>query len=265
MRSPRPQVDFRELLSRQVQNAATALAEDVDDHALHQARVALKKARALVRVGAASAPGLADLFQTAARATMRNLAPARDLLVQEHAAALAAAEAKGKRARALTRVAHALEAMRLTAPPADVAAARQGLRDLLALAQVWPENSERQLRRGAKAVSRRARRARRRGIGSHSVKRRHDWRMREKDRLLASGILGDAWPCKRRLRLSSRLTDALGKEHDIALLIERLESAPPAVDKPKTNKRALAALRERGVRLAALSDALGEELRRRGG
>ena len=79
MRSPGPAFDLRAALSRELRGAATALDAGDKPKAIHQARVRLKRARALARVGHACAPGLSNVFNDSARAVMRTLAQVRDL------------------------------------------------------------------------------------------------------------------------------------------------------------------------------------------
>lgn len=261
MRSPQSAFDLRAALSQDVQAAIDEL-DGASEHpkAIHRCRVHLKRARALARIGSASAPGLASVFNDSARTVMRNLAPTRDLTAFAEAARLTAASARRKGGIALERIAGELDALRSAAPPPDLEAVRAGLRDLLALAHVWPETSARQIRAGAKRLARRARRARRRGLASDCPALRHDWRKCEKDRYFAALILADAWPSKRRRKTGERLGDLLGQERDVLLLIDRLQSEPAFTGQHKDLKRALRALDAQRRRLAARSDALGVKL-----
>ena len=261
MRSPHSAFDLRAVLLQEVQSAHTELGSAGErPRAIHRCRVHLKRARALARIGTASAPGLSAVFNDSARAVMRNLAPARDLTAVGDAARAAAAAASGKTARALEHIASEMDALRAAAPSPNLEAVRAGLRDLAALANVWPDASPRQIRQGAKLVVRRARRARKRGLASDCAARRHDWRKREKERYFAALLLGDAWPTKRRRKKGERLGDVLGQERDILLLIDRLESTPTLAGGVKDLRRALKALKAQRRRLAAFSDALGEKL-----
>jgi hypothetical protein len=135
--------------------------------------------------------------------------------------------------------------------------ANQGVRDLSALARVWPEISARQVKRGAETIARRARRAAKRGHGSTDVERRHQWRKREKDRFFALNALGKHWPFKRRRKSSERLGDVLGLERDVLLLIERVYVDPDLAGGERPARRALEVLAKRAKRLAARADRLG--------
>jgi hypothetical protein len=252
---------LRAALSQEVR-AATAELDGAQEHpkAIHRCRVHLKRARALARIGSASAPGLAQVFNDSARAVMRGLAPARDLTAFTEAARLTAASARRKARIALDYVANGLETLRLGARGPDLEAVRAGLRDLIALANVWPETSARQIRAGAKRLVRRARRARKHGLAADCPSLRHEWRKCEKDRYFAALILDDAWPNKRRRKIGERLGDVLGQERDVLLLIDRLKSDPSLAGKRKNLKRALRALNAHRRRLASSSDTLGARL-----
>ncbi|MBS0384058.1 MAG: CHAD domain-containing protein, partial [Proteobacteria bacterium] len=157
MRSPGASFDIRAALSEEVRAAAAAL-DDGASGAIHACRVRLKRAQALARVGHAFAPGLAAVFNNSARAIMDSLAEARNLAALSKAARKMA-KRSGKPARTVLRTAGAaLENARKAAAPIDLTAVDAALRDLLALAQVWPEASARQVKRGARYVARRARR-----------------------------------------------------------------------------------------------------------
>jgi len=260
MRSPGPAFDLRAALQQELRAALEELeASRGRPKGIHRCRVRLKRARALARVGRACAPGLSEVFNDSARGVMRTLAEPRELAALAQAAR-GIGEKAGKRAEAaLTSVAEAIDAERGALAPLDMEAARTGLRDLSALAQVWPEASARQIKRGAMRVIRRARRARRRGYAASEPQRRHEWRKREKDRLYAALLLNDAWPKPRRCKLGEKLGDALGKERDALLLIDRIDAEPAlvGVDKPK---RALKALKRRCRKLATRADAMGAAL-----
>lgn len=223
-------------------------------------RVRVKRARALARVGRACAPGLSAVFNDSARQVMRTLAEARDLAALADAARARAGKERGETSLALEHVADALEIARLERPGLDFDTARAGLKDLLALAQVWPEASPRQIHKGARRIARRARRAFRRAHEDGAASRRHEWRKREKDRFFAALLLDDAWPRARRRKDSARLGEMLGEERDTMLLIARVEAAPAIAGDGKSSKRALKALRKRCARVSGHADELGKAL-----
>ena len=263
MRSPGT-FDLRAALSDELRAAIEELDTSSDHRAVHRCRVRVKRARALARVGRAGAPGLSSVFNDTARGVMRMLAQARDLQALALAARKLAKRSGKKAAAALERVAEHLDRARHACPSLDVEAARSGLKDLLALAQVWPEASPRQVTRGAKRVARRARRARRRGYHATTPARRHEWRKREKDRLYAALLLDDAWPCARRRKIGAKLGEALGQEHDMILLLDHLRAAPELAGDGEGPARALRALKRRRKQLSRRADALGSRLHARG-
>lgn len=260
MRSPGSTFDLRAALSEQVR-AALSEVENADDRvdAVHACRVRLKRARSLARVGHTFAPGLSAVFNDSARGIMRLLAEAQNLAALAKAARALAKRAKRRAAAGLKAASHALEEEREQAQAIDFAAVSAGLRDLLALAQVWPEPSARQVKRGARRIVRRARKAWRQGAVKDAPEdKRHQWRQREKDRFYAASLLHGAWPTRRRNNAGARLVKALGKEHDLALLTQRLEASPALAG--AEGAAALKALRVRRKRLAKRARRAAEQL-----
>ncbi|MGH6951212.1 MAG: CHAD domain-containing protein [Vitreimonas sp.] len=265
MRTPGQAFDLRAALWDELRAAMDELeASRGEPRAVHRCRVRVKRARALARVGSAGAPGLADVFNDTARGVMRTMAPARDLAALAETARTMSRKTKPRGGAALDRVAESLEAVRVASPALNMEATRAGLKDLLALAMVWPEASARQIKRGAERVVRRARRARRRGFKAKHAGPRHEWRKREKDRFYAVLLLDDAWPCARRRKLGQRLGETLGEEHDVRLLLDRIEAAPSLAGEDKAPQRAVKALRRRCKRLARRADRIGWRLHARG-
>lgn len=191
---------------------------------------------------------------------MNSLALTRELTALADTARAAAKGQSKKRARALLAAAEALEAERAALPRLDVEAARTGINDLLSLAQVWPEPSARQIKKGAKRLARKARDAFSEGRGEKEITARHEWRKREKDRLFAVMLLEGAWPEKRRQRRCERVGDLLGKERDTLLLGQRIAANPDLAGTPKSAKRARRALGKRAGRLSRQADRLGKRL-----
>jgi CHAD domain-containing protein len=258
MLSPSHHFNLREALAAEIEAARAALdADPRNPKCIHQCRIGLKRARALARVGAVCAPGLAAVFQSTARHAMARLAAARDLAALAETARALAERAGKKRAAALTQVAASLDMERAALPATDLTDARAGLRDLAALAKVWPDASERQIRKGAARVHARAWRAFRRGRGAKAHELRHAWRKREKDALYASALLGDDWPYKRRRKRCEQLGEGLGRERDALILAERVAAKPSLAGTPKNAKRVLKVLEARGKQLARRADRLG--------
>ena len=264
MRSPGPAFDLRAAMAHEVRAAITALEQTgADPNAVHRCRVRLKRARALARIGHACAPGLSSVFNDSARSVMALLAHSRDAAALAEAARDAAKHAKKKGAAALRAAAAALTAQ-AQAPHFDLEAANNGLKDLLALAQVWPEASARQVRKGARRLVRRARKGYKTGRAETEILHRHEWRKREKDRLYGATLLDQAWPGPRRKKLGDKLGEALGSERDAVLLIAKLKGDPNLAGDGKAPLRAVRALRKRRKYLAVHANALGARLHANG-
>jgi hypothetical protein len=263
MRSPAPAFDLRAALTDEVERALVELTQTpLSMKAVHRCRVHLKRARALARVGRACAPGLSAVFNESARSVMHALSQARDLSALAQSARYLSKREGRKVGKALTCVADNLEAAVAALPPPPAVQIRMGVRDLLALAQVWPEASPRQIEKGAARVARRARHARRNGRGARETALRHEWRKREKDRFYAVDMLGKAWPedrPRRRLR-SAALGHVLGEERDLLLLMARIEATPTLAGDDKAAARALKALSKRRAKLAKRGDEMGARL-----
>jgi len=261
MRSPDSAFDLRAALTKELRAAADELDRSgLQPKGVHRFRVRLKRARALARVGAAGAPGLANVFNETARALMRTLSPLRDAAALPKAARRAAKRARKDERPALERVAEALELRLLALPPEDIEAVRTDIGHLIAMAKVWPEASPRQIARGAKRIAKRARAAWADSRGSNDAAHRHEWRKRIKDRQHAAAILGDAWPARRRLATCRKLGELLGRERDAALLLDLLEAAPALAGSEAAAAQAARGVRRRRKALAKRADALGRRL-----
>jgi hypothetical protein len=175
MRTPEQAFDLRAAMADELRAALDEFeASFGEPKGVHRCRVHVKRARALARVGKTSAPGLSTVFNDSARTVMRQLAVARDIAALAETARTLAQKRGKKQAAALARVAEQLDEERLAMAGLNMEATRAGLKDLLALAQVWPEASPRQIRRGARRIAHRARRACRRGHGAEQPDRRHE-------------------------------------------------------------------------------------------
>ena len=142
MRSPGAAFDLRAALTQELNAAMEELeSRESGPNALHQCRLRLKRARALGRLGQAVAPGLAAVFNDTARAVMHQLGQARELAALADVARKLADNTDGKNAAALSAIASVLHSQHDRAPPLDLESVRAGIRDLIALAQVWPAPS----------------------------------------------------------------------------------------------------------------------------
>lgn len=245
-------------MSEELRAALAELENSITDpEALHRCRIRVKRARTVARVGRACAPGLSVVFNDTARGVMRTLGHARDLNALADAAHRIRKRARGKTALALQALAEGLDAERAETPRVNVEGARAGLKDLLALAHVWPEASARQIKRGGLRIARRARDAYKAAQADTEMPSRHEWRKREKDRAYAALLLGHAWPAPRRRKIGEKLTDILGRERDTLLLIARVEAAPALAGEGKAPARATKHLRKTAQKLAMRADRLG--------
>ena len=260
MRSPGASFDLRAAMTQELSAALEELDAEGGPKALHRCRVRLKRARALARVGKVVAPGLASVFNESARSVMRTLAQVHDLSALADTARLIAETAEDKNAEALVSCADALDAAREALPALDIQSVRVGIKDLMALAQVWPEPSARQIRAGARRIAKRARRSRRRTRGTDELAMRHKWRKREKDRFFAAVLMDEAWPGRRRRKQGETLGHLLGLERDALLLIERLGAEPRLAGNASSATRARSALRKYCSRLRKRADKLGDRL-----
>lgn len=245
---------------RELEGALQELDAAETPGAVHRCRVRLKRARALARVGRACAPGMSERFNEAARVLMHTLATPRELTALAETARITAKQTGPRRAAALLQAASALEAERDALPPLDLEAVRTSLAEIGALAQVWPEASPGQVKRGAARIVRRARKARTRGRGAIEHVLRHEWRKREKDRLFGAMLLDKTWPAPRRRKLGQKLGDVLGDERDALILLDRLQQNPRLAGGDKATERAVRALRKRCARLGKRADAIGARL-----
>lgn len=262
MRSPGVAFDLRAAMTQELNAALEELESRANEaKTVHQCRLRLKKARALGRLGQGVAPGLAAVFNDTAQTVMRHLGQARDHTALADIARKLANKTGHRSATALIEVANGLHSAHEQAPPLDLDNVRAGIRDLIALAQVWPEPSARQIRTGAARLAKRARRAHRRATHAAEPHRRHDWRKREQSRLFAAMLLDRAWPRVRRRKDSKALTHVLGLERDAWLLLERIEHEPalgPDIEPAKrTLRKYCARLRKRANKLGAGLHAAG--------
>jgi CHAD domain-containing protein len=128
---------------------------------------------------------------------------------------------------------------------------------------VWQiRDGRRTIRRGFRRTYARGRRAMNAALTSRSTGDLHQWRKRVKDLWIQLGLLENLWPAVMRplAAEAKALADDLGDDHDLAILLERLqglavpnegERAKPAIaahidlNRSRLQERALAA----GVRL----------------
>jgi CHAD domain-containing protein len=193
---------------------------------VHDARLALKRARALARVGSAWAARRAASFDRETRALLRALGAWRDADVQRETARRLGRKAPPELGAALRGLARDGDDARGLAHLVKVEGFRVALGKLQAMAETWPRAPRGGLVEGIARVIQRARRGWKRARGTKDARVRHRWRRREKERLHVAQLLVEAWPVgvSRRRRLNRRLDAVLGEEHDLLLLQRRLKS-----------------------------------------
>jgi CHAD domain-containing protein len=125
--------------------------------------------------------------------------------------------------------------------------------------QEWRLHDRRVLERGLTRIYGRGRRAMVASRFDGNVESRHEWRKREKDLWYATRLLVDAAPSVLtglQARLDE-LAEALGDDHDLAVLSELLRSQPDAFGGPEADRAAALAdstagdLQSRAYRLGA--------------
>lgn len=166
-------------------------------------------------------------------------------------------------ARAFELVAHAIDETAASRPGLNLEAARAGLKDLLALAQVRAR-----LRSGKSGAAPSGSTGARAVPAVAALGPRIRWcamsgARAEKDRAFAADILGpDVWPGRRRRKTGDKIGVALGGERDALLLMERLVAEPEMAGDERDLVRTLKRLNRRRAKLARRADALSEKMRR---
>jgi hypothetical protein len=247
---------WKAALLAEIASARRALHDPDPDTAVHQARVSLKRVRALARLGGA------DSIARTARALKYALAGWRDLTALENAARDTAALSRPKAAAALEDIAARLSQARMTLGRPAIADLDEALARLRGDAEALGDLDQRSVRRRAHALVRDTRKAWKKARLGGDIEARHRWRRRVKDRFFAATALGEAWPARRRRRINEDLGNVLGRERDARLLLARLESEPaPHTGAAKNARRAL----KRAIRKhARRADRLGRKLHRGG-
>jgi CHAD domain-containing protein len=224
-------VALRRAGAEQLEDAVTQLREGDDPaRAVHEARKDLKKARAVLRLSRSSLPRKArGRAQDALREAGRALSAARDAdVLIETVEALQDRYAGQVPGFTFERVVAALRddaAAGATPDRAEVAARIDAVR------QAWPAgdaswgavraDATRAYARGLEAMERARKRP--------GDERLHDWRKRAKDLWYHERLLRDLWPevMKTQAAETKRLTQALGDDHDLAVLDAALGRLAP--------------------------------------
>lgn len=240
-------LDPRERLEREVRRVArsqiaklTRVLEDPEGpgvpEAVHEARKRCKKLRGLTRL---VRPGLGDLYtpsNEAFRDAARQLAPARDAhVLVETLDALLAAVPEGVEAPDVTAARSELLAARartyrsLGAPSTEFRTARQLIREGANLVGRWELDDDFEpLQGGIAKTYRRFRNAFSRCGDEPTTEAFHEWRKRAKYHRYHLELLRAVYPSMMEPWVDEmhRLTDALGDDHDLAVLTGRVRSEP---------------------------------------
>jgi CHAD domain-containing protein len=209
--------------------------------AIHEARKALKRLRTLLRV---SRPALEDRQYRRENVNLRDagrhLSDARDaqVLVETLDSLL---EGFGDELPAGTwqrlRSALAERAERMqTDAPSDFEAVLKRLGRARERVPSWPlpsENGRASLAEGFERIYRRGRRALRRAEAEPTPENLHELRKRAKDLWHSTQLLQPACPAemKPRSKEAHRLSDLLGDDHDLSVLLEYADRHPKLVSK----------------------------------
>jgi CHAD domain-containing protein len=227
---------IRRIARGQIELAAERLqgsrADDLDE-AVHDARKAFKRLRALVRL---ARHGLGDEVyrreNTGFRDVGRDLSAVRDAqvmvdtlqgLIDRYRAELADGAFRGL-LDALTAEAQAAHE-RLASDPQAVAPALSALETMRNRVATWPlgeREGPRALAPGFERIYRRGRRAVRAARKDASTENLHELRKRAKDLWHAAQVVRPVAPkqMKRLARDAHRLADLTGADHDLAVLLE---------------------------------------------
>ncbi len=258
----------------QLEGAVAQLERTGEDpvDAIHEARKHLKKTRALLRlVRPALGTKACRRENDALREAGLALSGARDadVLVEtadklaERAAGRLSADVLGQLREALA--AEAARGREAGGGPADLAAVERALRDAVARVDRWPLDGAGpgDVLAGISRAYDRGREAFAVARGEPTPERLHEWRKRAKDLWYHQRLLRDVWPAVMAAQAAEAhaLTELLGDDHDLAVLMERLHApAPltPAVDAEREALLALAA--ERGDELRVAATRLGRRV-----
>lgn len=233
-----PRAGTARVVQGQLDRAVRGLREDQ----AHDARKALKRVRAAVRLnrhllGPEQFRRLNRAFRDAGRSAAgardaEALIEALDRLIGQAGDGLPADPWGRFRGALLHDLSAATEAARNGGVPDAVAARLGQARDEVA---TWPlpdSGGPGQLATGLKRIYRQGRRAARVARAEPTVENLHELRKRSKDLWHGAQLLRCSAPkrARRLARRARRLADLLGEDHDLALLRQRAEREPALLD-----------------------------------
>jgi CHAD domain-containing protein len=252
----------REQLAGAADQLERADVDPVD--AVHEARKSLKKTRALLRL---VRPALGRKAYRRENAALRDvglmLSGARDAdVLVETTAKLAERSAGRLPADTFAQLHDALAAEAAAARgdgAVDLGAALDALRAAEERVAAWPlgrADWETAIA-GVSSAYARGREAFALARADPAPERLHEWRKRAKDLWYHERLLTPAWPgvLAAHAEEAHTLTELLGDDHDLAVLVARLaapEPLPPVVDASRAELRALAEDRSAELRGAAM-------------
>lgn len=240
------EIDLRRVASALLQDALSQLRGPAAGHekAVHETRKRIKELRALLRlvdpalVDATGQPAR-ELENDQLRAAADGLAASRDAAVMlQTLEALARCGGEELNGVDLGHLRKGLERRRtqsIAGQEAGFAKAIELLEGVLARASGWridAGDAWEALEPGLKRIYRRGRRAMRQALATSEPAPWHDWRRRAKDLRYAIELLRESAPplLEGAARAASLLTDQLGEDHDIAVLLEGLSEGDPGLD-----------------------------------
>lgn len=248
-------VEIRRVLNGQVDLAVDALAQPDSEDGVHEARKALKRLRALIRL---IRDELGDERYGRVNAELRDagrsLAALRDAAATGRALETLVADRADVSVVEVGRVRERLRAAQARAEPgADAQATVERLKRLRReLAELPVRHGLDPLLAGLRRSARRGRRAGRAAREQPTTEHLHAWRKRVKDLRHHAELLRDADPKRlRAIRARAReLADVLGEDHDLGLLSRVAADCPTLVSQ----------IADRRATLRVRAFELGEEL-----
>ncbi len=266
-----PVATARQTLAAQLEKAVSRLEGERGHDAaaqLHDVRKDLKKSRSLLRLMRPALPeGLHEGEMATLRESARAISAARDADVLPVTLTRLRERNVGRVPKRTYVALEALLAERVHTAGAQEALAGQVdvLRAACERVEGWPlreiswveilDEFQRTYRRGRKAFGRAQRQS--------SVDNLHEWRKRAKDLLYQLSLLQAAWPAvlEAYAQQAHRLTDLLGDDHDLAMLISVMRDAGgPAGEVPTPMDPVVALAEHRRLQLQAKAWRLGERL-----
>jgi CHAD domain-containing protein len=237
-----PAVGARRVASEQLEHAMSELRGGIAEDpvaAVHEARKSVKKSRAVLRLTRSCLPkGTYRRENRALREAGRSLSGTRDAdvmlqtidkLAERFSGHLPAKAFEDLREEVTSR--RGAQAAETAEAPAEAISA---LSDIAARVDDWPldDYTWSRVGRDATRAYARGRSEFKRAQRSGSAEDLHEWRKRVKDLWYHQRLLKQAWPgvLKAQAKQADALADALGEDHDLAVLADFLRRTGPELD-----------------------------------